>query len=82
MEGKPRGKFPSVQRTRILLFFIKKADCMLSKSDLWEREWGNCLMIEAKMYIQIFFFLPGPNLLLHCTTVLNILPTVSNSVWM
>ena len=55
MEGKPRGKFPSVQRTRILLFFIKKADCMLSKSDLWEREWGNCLMIEAKMYIQIFF---------------------------
>ena len=29
-----------------------------------------------------FFFLPGPSLLVHCTTVLNILPAVSNSVWM
>ena len=36
-------------------FLMKKADCMLSKSDLWEREWGSCSMIEGKMYIQIFF---------------------------
>ena len=76
MEGKPRGKFPSVQRTRILLFFIKKADCMLSKS------MGELFKERGKNVYTDFFFLPGPNLLLHCTTVLNILPTVSNSVWM
>ena len=34
---------------------MKKEDYMLSKSDLWEREWGSCSMIEGKMYIQIFF---------------------------